>query len=501
MSDERFDHDLLQVLREAAGEEAPMSLRSRLAAITDEAPVSRRVWFSPPMRLSVAVVSVVAVLVLAFLLLPRDSVGPGPSQSPGSPIPSVEQSVTPEPSIEPTPTFEPTSEPTPPPAVWTGLAWTRIEAPAGTKSWFVVTDLIPWEGTYLAGGWMDVNDSWELAFFRLDGSQWSLLSSVAPADGWSYESTFLAPVPEGVLSIARLNAPPESMPAYELRISHDGTSWETVSDTAWAADWMDNRITNVAAGPSGVVAVATSESTGGAIVLHSSNGRAWERVQLPASGVATARDVTAYTGGFVIVGRDGETDAIDPEIGAWSFGTGRPAAWTSSDGVHWIQATVEGEALPGAELRKVIAGALGLFATGVERGVAGEQWGLGTTGWVSTDGETWRVSGELGAGLPAAGVLAGDGVRMVLIGEDPLQAAGAQVNQWVDSAAWVSDDGATWTRLEYRGDNIPRYLHCPPDSAGCGGSPQAAWVLPDGIAVSQGSGVPITTILIGIGEP
>jgi len=383
MNDERFNHDLLQVLREAAGEEAPMSLRSRISRITDEAPISRRLWFSPPMRLSVAVVSVVAVLALAFLLLPRDNVGPGPSESPGSPTPSVDQSATPAPSAEPTPTLGPTSEPTPtPPAAWTALSWTRIDAPAGTKSWFVITDLVPWENTYLAGGWIDVDDSWQLAFFRLDGSQWSLLSSVAPAAGWSYEGTFLAPVPDGVLSVARLSAPPESMPAYELRISRDGTSWETVSDTEWAADWMANRITNVAAGPSGVVAVATSESTGGAIVLHSTDGRAWERVELPASGVATARDVTAYTGGFVIVGRDGETDTIDPETGTWSFGTGRPAAWTSSDGVQWSQATVDGEALPGAELRRVIAGALGMFATGVEQGIPGEsQWGVGTTAW------------------------------------------------------------------------------------------------------------------------
>ena len=134
MSDERFNHDLLQVLRDAAGEEAPMSLRSRLASITDEAPVSRRLWFSPPMRLSVAVVSVVAVLALAFLLLPRDNVGPGPSQSPEpTPTPSVQQSATPAPSAEPTPTPIPTLEPTPlptPATTWTGLVWSDPVTPS-----------------------------------------------------------------------------------------------------------------------------------------------------------------------------------------------------------------------------------------------------------------------------------------------------------------------------------------------------------------------------------
>ena len=503
MSHERFDRDLAQVLRAVAGEEAPMSLRYRLAIVTEQAPISRRLWFAPPMRLSLAAVAAVAVIVLAIMLVPRDTIGPTPSESPGSPTPSAEESATPIPSQRPTPTLAPTPEPTPAlVADWTHLSWMRTTQPAEAESWFVVTGILAWGDAYVAGGWIDADDASELAFFSLSGSQWRLLSSVHPPNGWSYEGTFLAPVPGGILSVARLNAPPESEPTYEVRISPDGVSWETISDPAWNVDWMTNRINGLAAGPSGVVAVADSEVTGGSgVVLHSPDGRVWERVELPASDAVSLRDVTADAGGFVAVGRDGEADSMDPVTGAWSPGTGRPAAWISSDGLHWVTATVDGAVLPGAELRTVIAGADGLFATGVEQWGADARWGLGTTAWVSTDGQTWRNAGELGSEVPAPGLLAGDGTHMVLIGMDPQQAATAEVNDWVDSATWVSDDGEHWIRMQYEGEDVPRYLLCPPDTAGCGGSPRAAWVLPNGVAVAQGVGVPMDTILFGLAEP
>ncbi|HEX6139483.1 MAG TPA: hypothetical protein VF013_03355 [Candidatus Limnocylindria bacterium] len=490
-----FEQDLRSVLHALAGSEAPASLRFRLADVTAAPSAPRLSWFaSPPMRLAAAAVAVVAVLALAFLFVPRQNVGPLPT---GSPTPSASGSATPEPSPSASASATPAPTPTPVPD-WRTISWLTTERPPEAASWFVVTALLPWEDTYLGGGWIDTGSSSELAFFRLDGSQWRLLSSVRPPDGWSYEGTFLVPIPGGVLSVARLDAPPGSQPTYELRTSADAVTWQAVDDPAWDVDWMANRIRNLAAGPAGVVAIAASEATGGdGMVLHSPDGRSWARVALPATGALNVRDVTAYAGGFLVVGRDGEADTIDPTTGAWAPGTGRPAAWSSTDGVHWVTADVEGTALPGAELRRVIAGRAGFVATGVERGGAEDRSQIGPTVWTSVDGVTWRIVGQLGTELPPALLMAGDGDWMALVGKDPEQAAVAEANDSVDAATWISADGVDWVRLEDQGSPLPYYMVCPPESAGCGGGPHAVWVLPNGVAVAQAFAVPIDTVLIG----
>ena len=121
MSVERFDRDLADVLREIAGEEAPMSLRFRLSDITERAPLGQRLWFATPMRLSMVAAAAVAVLALAILFLPRETIGPSPSASASAAPPSAVSTQT----VVPTPA---PSEPQPasaPPATTTAAVKRR----------------------------------------------------------------------------------------------------------------------------------------------------------------------------------------------------------------------------------------------------------------------------------------------------------------------------------------------------------------------------------------
>ena len=183
-----------------------MSLRSRLASITDEAPISRRLWFSPPMRLSMAVVTVVAVLALAFLLVQRDKVGPGPSESPGSPSPSAEVSATPVPSTEPTPTPEPTPEPTP---VLSGCDRYRVvprRSGAIATVPTLIHDTLAWHGAMRGCG--SVSERFQCgkaAFFRsTDGVSWTVTASFS----WATSCVLHVPrlpvaTPDGLLAVGQ----------------------------------------------------------------------------------------------------------------------------------------------------------------------------------------------------------------------------------------------------------------------------------------------------------
>ena len=493
MTDERFDRDLLQVLRDAAGEEAPMSLRSRLASITDEAPVSRRLWFSPPMRLSVAVASVVAVLVLAFLLLPRDDVGPGPSQSPGSPTPSVEESATPPSSTEPTPTPESTPIPTP---AWTGLAWMGGAAPfAPDTSW--ISEIQSWNGAYVAvGGTFPLGQG--TVFRSTDGQHWTVTYQAELPDDWSFEH--LVPLGDGLLAIsdqrgvaceAGQPCPPQGFDvAPRLWYSSDGQAWTRIDSPSWREVVGDMPPFDVVGGAAGVVGVRANGT-----VVFSADGQNWQLADLPAEVAALpgrpalAGCLAAFDGGFVVVGRDGSPDPSSQVTESpLPPGSGRPAAWFSPNGIDWIQADVPGQLVAGGELREVAAGANGLFAAGIGEAVDTQAHPV-THGWASADGMTWTMVGRIGEDLPlfggrlvAKGFVVGDGSNMVIFGQESASSTAV--------VAYSSTDGFEWEPLTFIGAQTDFVL-------GNYGEPGAqglryltdATVVPDGVIASVRSGV------------
>ena len=463
MNDERFEHELKSVLRELAGREAPMSLRNRVADVIDRAPIGRRLWFAPPMKLSLAAVGAMAVLVLAVLFVGSQMVGPTPSQTPEPSASASASSVEPTPSAQPSATLEPTPVPTPIPtegvAAWTGLDWAKGSVDQG--SWWNISDVVAWGDGYVGVGTSRHGDhaagteTTSAAFFRsADGLDWTLAQEGDPiiedmaSQSEEWFPLRVVPVGDTLLAVGHLAFGPI---APRLWSSEDGSTWTLLDNPSWREALTDNTLISVASGPTGVVVVASEGSgfrpQGQPLIIHSSDGVTWDRLDLSAVfDNAYFSDITAYTGGFAIVGRVGEPNVP----AATEAAPGVPAAWTSADGVTWLAAQVEGSEAPGATLLTVVAGADGLFATGYP--TEWTSWQSPRSGWASTDG-SWQLLGEIGTDLPLAIDLGlavdyptnvvGDGEHMVMFGRESCKTT--------ELLAWTSRDGVTWTQLPFSG--------------------------------------------------
>lgn len=451
MNDERFDRDLGTVLREIAGEEAPMSLRNRLARISDEAPLGRRMWFTPPLRLATVAAVLVAVVALAIIFVPRETVGPGPSDSPE---PSAPMSA----SSEPMPSMQPTVEPTPEVGAWTGLQWSAGVTPfAPNTSW--IADIVWWGDGYIGvgGTFSSTGPGLGTVFSSTDGLHWNVAYQAELPTDWAFEH--VVPLGSGLLAVSNQRGvacegdapcPPEGFDvAPRLWYSSNGADWSPIDSQSWRDSLGDGVPFAVVGGRDGVGSGGVVAVLYDGVVLHSIDGQTWQRAELPASEMAIPKDVSAFSGGFVIVGRDGQPDphsqvTVTPPIP----GVGRPAAWVSANGIDWVEAAVEGDAVAGGELRDVAAGANGLFAAGIAEAVDTKVHPP-THGWASADGLTWSIAGRIGEHLPLFGgalfaqVLVGDGSRMVIFGPESTESN--------TTLAFISTDGIDWAPLAFGG--------------------------------------------------
>jgi hypothetical protein len=485
MSDERFDRDLADVLREIAGEEAPMSLRNRLSDITERAPMGRRLWFATPMRLGMVAATAVAVLALAIIFFPREEVGPSPSDNPSpsasvAPTPSVEPSVAPTTEPTPVPTAVPTAMPTATPlSEWTGLVWSDPVTPSFTVHLY---DLLPWGDGYVAVGEVDgSNGQGDAAFLTSpDGLNWTVAHRVEP--GFGRIPRFLVALGDELFAFSRpqMDALPNGN-AYGHVIwrSTDGTSWSEVDSPSWRDAWSDARmgpmpsgwditqwevstgLVDVASGPSGMVAIGNSFSDQGTvpIILSSADGQSWSSASLPAdSPSAMLSSAEPFAGGTVLVG------AID--VGP-DPGLGIPAAWFSTDGATWARGPVEGGSLfpedVTGDFGPLVAGEDGLLTCWGLRWITigGPRYWIG---FVSDDGRAWRAEPDANSS-PACAAMAGDGTRIIAFTPIPSPSTG---QPWPGvERAWVSTDGVTWAEL-----TVSEVLT---------DGRENSWVVPDGV--------------------
>jgi sucrose-6-phosphate hydrolase SacC (GH32 family) len=326
----------------------------------------------------------------------------------------------------------------------------------------------------------------EAAFFRsADGVNWTVTDHFSSGD--QFISTmcpeYVVSTAEGLLAISQRR----------IWSSTDGVDWTEIDSPSWRALWTSDlpQLMDVASAPSGVVAIGTDRDSGGSIVAHSIDGATWQRLDLPADELPIVRDVASYPGGLVIVGRDGQADGdASPAHPAIVPGIGRAAAWTSSDGVSWTEATVQADRVQGGTLTQFLVGSDGLFGVGINTASdyypsTDYETGAVVTAWLSTDATSWQITGALGADLPPMAMLESDGTNMVGLGlRQP------EVGQ--DPTAWASVDGMHWTELAVSGPAPdvyylvlePQLPNHPPDSA--------IWVVSDGlIALGAGDGVPL----------
>ncbi len=503
MTDDRFDRDLTVVLRDIAGDGAPASLRYRLRSITGAPTARRRSWFAPLLQLSAAALAIVAAVALGWTFLQGPIVGVKPTSSPEptSSVPAPTSSPTDSQSPSEIPSESP--PPTQPPSGWTGLEWSDPVVPA-IQGGLRIVDVVPWGGAYVAVGETGVTDPERnlkgVFLTSPDGLRWTVVQTVDLVRSGEW-MTHVFVLNGRLLATAEgggVDCPPDTTcppPDFspELWTSGDGTHWTPVDSPSWHAAWSDAGAPMfMVAGDSGIIAVGYKGQGVGEpgqkpppavpVVFHSDDGVAWEQADLSQGfGRAVFRDAVAFGGGFVIVGRDGEpdrgTEVVDP-ANPIPRGVGRPAAWTSSDGLLWTVATVDGIEIEGGELSDVEAGADGLFAIGAGSPVAGDAT---PSGWASADGQTWHVVGRLGAELPAVDqvgdtMLTSDGRHIVVLDRE---APGSET-----MAAWVSTDGVTWAGLSFTGSSSPPKIgqYGPQDAQVT--YVTGATVLPDRIVVS-----------------
>ena len=442
--------------------------------------------FSAPMLVLTLAVVVMAVVAMAFIVFSGG--GPGPVAS-DSPMPTATTGVTPTPTLEPTPTppaptLSPEATPTPI-ARWTGLTWSDPVTPS-----FVVhlNDLVAWGDGYVAVGQVVVDATRSEAAFLTspDGLNWTVRYQVDP--GVDRFPRHLVIVADEMLAFSHPNTDALGLPgASESLIwrSADGIAWSPVDSQSWRDAWsglvigpmpagwdelqqpIETGLVDVASGPAGLVAIGNSFGDDGLVpvVLHSTQGRDWSPVSLPAEAVSPLLNaVVPYDGGFVLVG------AVDAGPRGESA---TPAGWYSTDGVSWSSATVnvdpqlflEGIAGIG-EIGAVTAGSDGLVGWWGQRGMTagGPRF---MAAWTSSDGRTWEPR-ERNTARPVLShrYVAGDGVRMVALGPAPSTATDPALWPGLSEAS-VSTDGVNWTSL-----SMPRELD---DFV------EGMWVVPDGV--------------------
>jgi hypothetical protein len=435
---------------------------------TGAAKPARRLAFSTPMGVSATAVLAIAIIAAAILLGPRGLFGLGSGPSP-TPLPSLEPtaSFAATPTVGPTPTAEPTPTRE---LAWIGLDWSEpILLSSAHDPTFRVTDSLWWDGRYVGTGYVirgvdpqtGVVTSPSGGINRIplflespDGVNWDVVQEMEAfldGQGDSYAHPVRV-VPAGDRLVAWSGYLWGGGPR-TLWQSDDGQSWATIDSPSWREGWT-GRAKAIAGGASGVVAIGAEgpgccmNPDGPGIIGHSTDGVVWTWLSdSPEFAHASFTDVAATRDGFVLVGWIGETEAEarERDRSGEAEPLGRPAAWTSTDGVSWVPSDVEGPEIEGGRLARVLVSSDGLFATGMA--APHEHWWEPTTGWASVDGRAWSLIGTLGGDLPSVSVMASDGQRMVILG--PESSATSTL------AGWTSTDGSTWTRLVFSGAPAP----------------------------------------------
>lgn len=204
-----------------------------------------------------------------------------------------------------------------------------------------------------------------------------------------------------------------SRPALDL------SSWQRIILPVPAGSGTIGRLTDVAPGGAGYLAVGDGGSVGG-LVWTSRDGLDWALV--PTGDLfadAQLNAVVRTDEGYLAVGHDRFA------------GTERAAAWRSVDGRTWRPATSIVDRNGGFMDDVAFAGGRYVaVGTNVAPGI-----------WLSDDAEHWRPAGDFTLGPSYLGFMTGvaaGGPGFVAVGPDP--------------GVWVSADGDLWTRSGSAGD-------------------------------------------------
>jgi hypothetical protein len=219
-------------------------------------------------------------------------------------------------------------------------------------------------------------------------------------------------------------------------VSSDGVGWQRVAEEAFAG--VKGRITGIAAGPGGLVAVGTRADTmfGGGMAWYSPDGVTWTQAPDPGgvlvgSGVTVVGGITAGGPGFVAVGFENPAGSDTNAV-----------VWVSEDGRSWTR--IEDTDLLGdpatfvsEDMGTVMPGGPGLVA-------------VGSSVWVSADGFDWaKVPRDAFEGLesPLSSRYGRAGLGFTHVTADPLSGSLILFRSGPHPQIWTSDSGTRWTRV------------------------------------------------------
>ena len=215
--------------------------------------------------------------------------------------------------------------------------------------------------------------------------------------------------------------------------SPEGLTWSEVEPEP---DFGDAVLTAVAAGDGRLVAVGQGD------IWTSSDGLAWQEADVPAQE-GTISDVTAGGPGFVAVG--------SITVGSMEA---EGVVWTSVDGRTWDRVADRPEFVK-SQLLAVKAHETKLVATGWTTDAERELF-FTPSAWTSTDGLTWLRATVKDDSLPSGGLADGalEGAVMSALARGPagwvsagtaLDAGPESMTQ--DVAIWTTDNGDVWQRV------------------------------------------------------
>lgn len=294
-------------------------------------------------------------------------------------------------------------------------------------------------------GLVAVGNDEGIVLTSVDGVTWSRVPSDEEVFGGTEMSGVTAGGP-GLVAVGSTSDGDISDQDAVVLTSVDGITWSRTPHDE--AVFGGSAMSSVTVGGPGLVAVGKTE--GGwtdtdAVVWTSVDGIIWSRVPHDESifggdAAQSIYDVVAGGPGLVAVGRDGDERPWDNSFGSSA------AVWTSVDGVTWSRVPHDESVFaPGGNklMLSVTVGGPGLVAVGAQS----PGGPMDTPAWTSPDGFTWtRVPDDVAVRGVMTGVTA-EGPALVAVGLDPSGAG----------AAWTSVDGITWSQVPYQDARFGRY--------------------------------------------
>jgi hypothetical protein len=373
-----------------------------------------------------------------------------------SPDPNATASDTPTPTDTLAPTAPPKPKATPPAAgqPWGGLVIATASNTTSSNGY----PLLTWKGQTYGMALASQGDRTSLARQAGDGS-WVIVSADIPAVPSAFmagnDSVLVVMQGQGANWACKTGADGDeecSADPQKIWTSPDGMTWTSAGTLPGSADTY---IMFLVDGPAGFIAGANRVINGrwSPVIWISPDGISWRQIPQPASFKdAIVDSITAVHGGYVATG--GRNRVQGPaSVGAIG---GSVAAWWSTDGVVWSNATIEVPKGGAQVLGPIYETGEALLATGFLKTEFCDCAADVSAAWTSTDhGRTWHYHATdtldwegrdaFVPEIPVSrwGMLATDGHRFVSFSAPP------DVGQL--SGAWESFDGVKWHKLTVNG--------------------------------------------------